>query len=74
MCEALILGGYGEATPATERTTMKLTCIIRYQIDPFQREAFKSYAESLTHIIRDVAAISSATSSRTKARTMWPGD
>lgn len=30
---------------------MKITCIIRYQIDPFQREAFKSYAESLTRII-----------------------
>ncbi len=51
MCEALILGGHGEATPATESTTMKITCIIRYQIDPFQREAFKSYAESLTRII-----------------------
>ena len=29
---------------------MKLTCVIRYQIDPFQREAFKEYAKKLgTH-------------------------
>jgi hypothetical protein len=31
--------------------TMKIACIIRYQIDPFQREEFKSYAESLGRII-----------------------
>lgn len=24
---------------------MKLTCFIRYQIDPFQRDAFKAYAQ-----------------------------
>ena len=28
-----------------------LTCIIRYQIDPFQREAFKQYAENWGRII-----------------------
>ena len=28
-----------------------LTCFIRYQIDPFQRDAFKSYAESWGRII-----------------------
>ncbi|HKE07613.1 MAG TPA: NIPSNAP family protein [Candidatus Acidoferrum sp.] len=28
-----------------------LTCIIRYQIDPFQRDAFKKYAESWGRII-----------------------
>ncbi|MGA9422357.1 MAG: hypothetical protein WBW61_08330, partial [Rhodanobacteraceae bacterium] len=27
-----------------ERMTVKLTCIIRYEIDPFQREAFRQYA------------------------------
>jgi len=27
------------------------TCIIRYQIDPFQREAFKQYAENWGRII-----------------------
>ena len=30
---------------------MKITCIIRYQIDPFQREAFKKYAENWGRII-----------------------
>lgn len=27
------------------------TCVIRYQIDPFQREAFKTYAEEWGRII-----------------------
>lgn len=30
---------------------MKVTCIIRYQIDPFQRDAFKEYAENWGRII-----------------------
>jgi hypothetical protein len=30
---------------------MPVTCFIRYQIDPFQREAFKHYAEAWGHII-----------------------
>jgi NIPSNAP len=30
---------------------MKVTCVIRYQIDPFQREAFKDYAENWGRII-----------------------
>ena len=30
---------------------MTLTCLIRYQIDPFQREAFKAYAEAWGRII-----------------------
>ena len=30
---------------------MMITCIIRYQIDPFQREAFKKYAENWSGII-----------------------
>lgn len=30
---------------------MKIVCIIRYQIDPFQREAFKTYAENWGRII-----------------------
>ena len=38
---------------AGERTAihMKLACVIRYQIDPFQREAFKEYAENWGRII-----------------------
>ena len=30
---------------------MKVTCFIRYQIDPFQREAFRTYAENWGRII-----------------------
>lgn len=30
---------------------MRMTCFIRYQIDPFQREAFKEYAENWGRII-----------------------
>jgi hypothetical protein len=30
---------------------MKITCIIRYQIDPFQREGFAKYAENWGRII-----------------------
>jgi NIPSNAP len=30
---------------------MSITCFIRYQIDPFQRDAFKRYAEAWGHII-----------------------
>jgi hypothetical protein len=31
--------------------SMTITCFIRYQIDPFQREAFKKYAETWGRII-----------------------
>ena len=30
---------------------MKIACLIRYQIDPFEREAFKKYAENWGAII-----------------------
>ena len=30
---------------------MKITCFIRYRIDPFQRDAFKKYAENWGRII-----------------------
>ncbi len=30
---------------------MSITCVIRYQIDPFQREGFKKYAENWGRII-----------------------
>jgi len=30
---------------------MKIVCIIRYQIDPFQRDAFRAYAENWGKII-----------------------
>jgi hypothetical protein len=45
------VGANASATETREQTTMKITCVIRYQIDPFQREAFKTYAENWGHII-----------------------
>jgi hypothetical protein len=36
---------------ATRRNPMAITCVIRYQIDPFQREGFKKYAENWGRII-----------------------
>ena len=30
---------------------MRITCVIRYEIDPFQRDAFQSYAENWGGII-----------------------
>ena len=30
---------------------MKVTCFIRYEIDPFQRDAFKEYADKWARII-----------------------
>jgi hypothetical protein len=35
----------------TMRTPMTITCIIRYQIDPFQLDEFKKYAENWGRII-----------------------
>jgi hypothetical protein len=32
-------------------TSMTITCVIRYQIDPFQRDGFKQYAENWGRII-----------------------
>jgi NIPSNAP len=43
-CDAL-------ANPAPERKIVRITCIIRYQIDPFQRDVFKNYAENWGRII-----------------------
>lgn len=48
---ALTLGGDALAKPSTWRTSMTITCVIRYQIDPFQRDAFKTYAENWGRII-----------------------
>jgi hypothetical protein len=42
---------YAQAAPPARRTVMTITCFIRYQIDPFQRDAFKKYAENWGRII-----------------------
>ncbi|MDP1570065.1 MAG: NIPSNAP family protein [Vicinamibacterales bacterium] len=45
--------GFTEAvtTQPMRRTRMKVTCVIRYQIDPFQRDAFSEYARNWGRII-----------------------
>jgi hypothetical protein len=41
-----------ESAPAPAHPTpMKLTCVIRYQIDPFQRDAFRQYCANWGAII-----------------------
>jgi len=45
---------YPATLPTTTRTNtrdMTITCLIRYEIDPHQREAFKEYAENWGRII-----------------------
>jgi hypothetical protein len=44
-------GGDAAARPTIRRTLMTITCVIRYQIDPFQRDEFKKYAENWGRII-----------------------
>ncbi|HEV7491276.1 MAG TPA: NIPSNAP family protein [Rhodanobacteraceae bacterium] len=47
---ATMLGG--NAASASDRSTRTMiTCVIRYQIDPYQRDAFREYAENWAHII-----------------------
>jgi hypothetical protein len=38
-------------TATVPHKTMKITCIIRYQIDPFQRDAFRQYCANWGRII-----------------------
>jgi len=37
--------------PAPHDAPTRVTCFIRYQIDPFQRDAFRAYAEAWGRII-----------------------
>ena len=39
------------AEPPARSTLMTVTCVIRYQIDPFQRDAFAEYARNWGRII-----------------------
>jgi hypothetical protein len=48
---ALILAADSQAARSTRRPSMTITCVIRYQIDPFQRDAFAKYAENWGRII-----------------------
>jgi hypothetical protein len=47
----LVPASDGPCAMAAGRQCMAITCIIRYQIDPFQREGFKQYAENWGRII-----------------------
>jgi hypothetical protein len=47
---ALASGGDWPA-PAMKGRSMTVTCFIRYQIDPFQRDEFRKYAENWGRII-----------------------
>jgi NIPSNAP len=40
-----------EPVAAARRSQMRLTCVIRYQIDPFQKDDFRTYAENWGRII-----------------------
>jgi len=44
-------GGALSVTSDPRRTPMTIVCVIRYQIDPYQRDAFKKYAENWGRII-----------------------
>jgi hypothetical protein len=43
--------GRSAVKPNKERAAMTMTCFIRYQIDPFQKDEFKKYAENWGRII-----------------------
>ena len=48
---ALSVGREGRAGAVTKGIPMTIVCVIRYQIDPFQRDSFKKYAENWGRII-----------------------
>src|SRR4030095_5891095 len=52
MGAALTLGfGDSPTRRTTRRIPMTITCFIRYQIDPFQRDRFRKYAQNWGRII-----------------------
>lgn len=53
---AMSSAGHNSSTPESRKKEMRkkemmITCLIRYQIDPFQRDVFKKYAENWGRII-----------------------
>jgi hypothetical protein len=49
---ALLVGSCEQVRTSSARSrSMKVTCMIRYQIDPFQRDAFEVYAKNWGRII-----------------------
>jgi hypothetical protein len=51
ICTGLAAGSGTAIQKQSRRQSMRITCVIRYQIDPYQREAFKRYAENWGRII-----------------------
>src|SRR6266571_4979049 len=51
LCATANLGNDAVTGQGSRRKSMTITCIIRYQIDPFQRDGFKKYAENWGRII-----------------------
>jgi len=48
---ALALTRVAAVLPTERRTPMTITCVIRYQIDPYQKEAFAQYAANWGKVI-----------------------
>jgi hypothetical protein len=46
-----VTGTGGAVRPENRRAIVKIACFIRYQIDPFQRDEFRKYAENWGRII-----------------------
>jgi len=51
MVDEVSLPGNAAQWVSQQEGAMKLTCIIRYEIDPFQTEEFREYAENWGRII-----------------------
>ena len=51
LCATYSVEGDALARPLSRGRSMTITCIIRYQIDPLQRDGFKRYAENWGRII-----------------------
>jgi NIPSNAP protein len=51
MCSACAMGWPAGPESTTRKAMLKITCFIRYQIDPFQKEVFQQYAENWGRII-----------------------
>jgi len=51
LAAGLVTLAINPSSTSAQRPPMRLTCFIRYQIDPFQRDAFAQYADRWSSII-----------------------
>ena len=72
LCAIHAIGSSGTSL-SFRRISMTITCIIRYQIDPFQRDAFKKYAENWGVLFLVAEGILSVIFFPMRARMMWGG-